>query len=843
MADGFEDFPIVGKQPQTVASDPFAAFPLVGAPTAPSESASWLDKAWKKISDTNASLDARLKTDKQGNFGKAPAEVAPWPSQAEADTAKAARGDQSMAAGYLRQMGQGLFGLGDEAEASARAIALGQRYDDAIKEIRAKNKAFQKAEPSASVAGRMAGSTPLMAVPVGGYLANATSLPSMAFRSGVVGSGFAGAQGMGEAEGGLGERIAGGAEAVKHHLSDPVALGLSVGLPTAAYGIGQVANALGSANTGPVSNLVRRNATVDAERIADKLAVPEAAERLGVRVNPPMVMDAPGNIAYRVAMNIPGVGAPARNAIVDTYDTARRAGEDIATALGRADTVPQAGRTLQEGLDTWRSARIAQLEPHELRALGINPDRAAPPQILMSNEARTDAARANALRATEGLPAPLPIHRPIDFRRSATEMAPHELDAIARATHLPFAARSEALYERWWQSVPGVVRRDITAPNTQAAMNDIQGQVANQISGQGRITGGLADRLANPDATFQLGELRSIRTEVGRALSNFGLTDQRLDRTQLRQLYGSLSRDIEIGVQDLANQALLNSRRPVSDPLHVSRQVADQAHASLARLRRADRFFAAGMQRIDDFTAALGANTPEIAMQRLTSAATEGTRGNDALIRGAMKVLTPDQRDTVAGVMLREMWRPKPSASGYVAETGYSPSTFTTNWERMSPAARQAIFGGQHGLPQAIDDFATVSRALREFEATVNTSNSGTHLITALIGSSMVGSVVGLAKMLGLGAAGYAGVYAWNSPQAVQLMTGYLRLRLNLAQRMAQGNGGPAQAANALQSYGQRVLRAAQTATPYAPTAGAIYSDVKRLQLAIEHDRSSSAKP
>jgi hypothetical protein len=244
---------------------------------------------------------------------------------------------------------------------------------------------------------------------------------------------------------------------------------------------------------------------------------------------------------------------------------------------------------------------------------------------------------------------------------------------------------------------------------------------------------------------------------------------------------------------------------------------------------------------MENFAKVLGAETPEVAMQRLVSAATEGTKGNSTLIRSAMSALTPEQRNDVAGVMLREMWRPKPSATGYVAETGYSPSTFTTNWNRMSPQARQQIFGGIEGMPQAIDDFARVSNSLREFEATVNHSNSGSHLITALIGGNLVGSVVGAAKTLGLGAAGYGGMYVWNAPQAVNLMTDYLRLRLSIARRLADG-GDPQNAANALQNFGRRVVRAAQAPTPYAPTASVIAEDIKNLQTEIERNKKSPTR-
>ena len=77
---------------------------------------------------------------------------------------------ESYASGLARSAGQGLFGLGDEMAAGARAgygslfgddeLPIGQRYDAALADERAKLARFQKANPIASGVAEFAGAIP-----------------------------------------------------------------------------------------------------------------------------------------------------------------------------------------------------------------------------------------------------------------------------------------------------------------------------------------------------------------------------------------------------------------------------------------------------------------------------------------------------------------------------------------------------------------------------------------------------------------------------------------------------------------------------------------------------------
>jgi len=122
-------------------------------------------------------------------------------------------GDQyaggSFGSGLLRSLGQGAsLGFGDEIAASLRTAVGGEKYDDALKDERAKLKAFQKKHnviaPVAEFAGGFA--TPGVGLAAGAIKPAATVLGNIAKFS-TVGAGVGGVAGAGTAEE---DRLSGG---------------------------------------------------------------------------------------------------------------------------------------------------------------------------------------------------------------------------------------------------------------------------------------------------------------------------------------------------------------------------------------------------------------------------------------------------------------------------------------------------------------------------------------------------------------------------------------------------------------------------------------------------------
>lgn len=535
---------------------------------------------------------------------------------------------------------------------------------------------------------------------------------------------------------------------------------------------------IGVSATLPTRQLAtQRAAAIDADRAAHA--------ELGVRPFGPAFSQGPQASIAKQLTETAYIGAPLKNALDESLTGARDAVRRVADRMGPEVAYDQAGLNLQRGLDRYRGARIAEVEPDALAQLGVQPSHSVPTNRMMSAEALARSNQADAIRVAQGQP-PQPINSVTVQRRTGGDLSGAEVAAITRAPshQTSFAAKGEALYERAWNMIPPMLRADgsvnpnrLAAVNTRQVMGQVQDEIANQIAGQGRITGDLADRLVNARAHFSLQDLRAIRTEVGRALGNFGLGDVRLDRTQLNQIYGALSRDIEVGIRDLANRARIGSQRPPGSPDYVSPDVAERAEAAFHAMRRADQYTRAGMARVDRFMKVLRVDHPEAAARTLVNAGLDAAKGNLQLVRAARSVLRPDEWREFSGLMLREMGKPVASARGTVQEIGFSVTSFLTRWQAMSPQARSLFFGGEHEA--AIDSLVRVISRLANVEALANTSRSTTNVIN--MGGAM--SVAGMAlsgqipQAVGILGSGYAASILLSRPAYANWAAGYARAR------------------------------------------------------------------
>jgi len=828
MANPWDSDPIVQVSAPAVAAPSPAPWERdeIVKPTAPMEPASLVDRILMRLRAADQNITDDLKRKSRGEAPKLPP-MPGMPSQEEADAEKKARGGQSIPAAYGRSAIQTtLFSFGEEALAGARAMA-GEDYDTAVADERQKLDAVRRTNPGLATAGALAGMAPWQVAPFGWAFRGASGPVSFAGRTAGLGAGMSFVQGAGEGEGGVGARAESGLSAVGDFATNPLGLPLAAGLGYGGYQAARIAAAR-SPQTSGLGQLVARNAEVDAGRLGERLRTADAFDASGVRPVGPMLGEGPASSVGRQLADTVLVGQPMRTAVTDAYQGARAAGERVADGLSTLRTPQEAGVELQRGLDAARTSRVTELPPQTLRDMNIEPFQplpvpqrttAAQQRLIQEAEAARQAAgvqdRAVNIRGRD-VQNVTPRDQQMMMRRGPADMSEAELTRLAQvpARDTSFTARQEALYELAHNKLPPLMRADGSRnPNlvpTRHAAEVINGilrhEAAATISGgvaEGGRFGRLAERLLNRNSNFTLEALRAARTEVGRALSTFGEYDARLDRTQLRQIYGALSRDMESAYTTIAQRAWRQTRGSNNAPDYVSPDVARRADRALYEFRRADRYTRVGLDRMEQFMSILDARNPEAAITRLKAAALDRGRGNIGLINTARSVLPAEQWREVSGVLLREMWRPNPSARGYVAETGFSPQTFTTNWEKMSPQARAAIWGHN----PALEDFVRVSRAMAEFEATVNGSRTATNLINSGIG---VGAIAGLLtnplKTIAAVLGGYTASLLLASPQYARLVTAVTRAKLEIAQAVAAGRQPPstAQLQQRLQAAAQR---------------------------------------
>lgn len=497
-----------------------------------------------------------------------------------------------------------------------------------------------------------------------------------------------------------------------------------------------------------------------------------------------------------------GVGAPLQGALENTYRGMSTAATRVADEMSPVTTADQAGIALQRGLDRFRTAGVRDIEPGVLAERGIDPIAPVQPRQIMSQGAEQRAAAAAPIRAANDggtaetargvqVPSARPLDQTILSRRAIEDLTDDQVAALTRAPagETSFAARAEALYEMADRQLPRQMRinetanpQELRAVNTRNAVNAMRAeQERTRIPGgvvNGRFSG-LADRV---QTNVTLPTLRAMRTAIGRELANFSYAETGLDRTQLKSIYGSVSRDIEIAYQDLANRAHLATRTGNNRPDRVSVEAARAADRALYQFRRADRYFRQGMQRMDTFLSVVNAQNPELAARRLVTAATSGGRGDIAMFRNAMSALRPEERADFASLVIRQMGTPAASARGIAQEVGFSPSTFATSYQKLDRRARDLLFPGEHG--RAIDDLFRIANRLANVERFENVSGSGR--MTVNVG----GVFAGLGSLLtgtwpyatGVAASGFGLSYLMSRPSYAKWAVSFLELKAAAAQ-------------------------------------------------------------
>lgn len=586
-----------------------------------------------------------------------------------------------------------------------------------------------------------------------------------------------------------------------------------------------------------------------AARAAEAVEDLAAAERLNVPMPGVVFSSKPVRGLAKSLEETPLIGAPLHNSVQGSYQGMADAVERIATELSPITTFDQAGQSLQTGLDRFRTAGINKIEPPILEGMGVSSTNPIAPRSLTSTDAARRARAAEGIAPNIGadvvetsrgaqVPPPLPSNEIFRARTTAEALSNNELARIIRApaSETSFAARQEALYERAFRNLPELYRADGSAnPNMFSTPNAalvargmMEAEQAAGITGgilEGRF-GNLVSQLSDANRNFSLDSLRAARTEIGRALSNFGQYDARLDRTQLRTLYGAVSQDIEMGMRDLANRAVLGTRPDQTgrgmvfyggpNREAVTQEAARAAVQALRDYRVADRYTRTGIQRMDNFMSVLNADNPERAAQRLIQAAQEGGRGNINLVNTAVSALRPDERADIAALLLRSMGRPVPSARGIAQETGFSPQSFTTRWAALDPRAREMLFGGP--LNRAINDLNRVSNRMANLESLANVSRSGVHAMNvgglfAGIASLWSGTFAPIAAAAGTGAMMSV---ILSRPEYARWATQYMRLKAAAIQSPQKVNAALITHVNRLSQMATRdaslvsVLRAAQ---------------------------------
>ncbi len=255
------------------------------------------------------------------------------------------------------------------------------------------------------------------------------------------------------------------------------------------------------------------------------------------------------------------------------------------------------------------------------------------------------------------------------------------------------------------------------------------------------LAGAFAEDLAD-GKTIPYSALKQLRTTIGEKVQNSYLLDD-MTTGQYKALYAAISRDME----DLARKtdlATATSEAPTS---------------ALAAFRRANRFYNAGATRIESRLdpvvrgRAGGKPATEDVYQRVKAGVNRGGTN----VRAIRRSMRPDDWKAYQSAYLEDISKAT-AANQSVDAVGFDPNQFFRNYNNMSDGARSAMFGGEGGLQDALDDLSRVIEKQRKAkEQMANPSRTGETVtsVAGLLGGA--GAVSGFAVttdpsyLLGLG--------------------------------------------------------------------------------------------
>ena len=226
-------------------------------------------------------------------------------------------------------------------------------------------------------------------------------------------------------------------------------------------------------------------------------------------------------------------------------------------------------------------------------------------------------------------------------------------------------------------------------------------------------------------------EMKEFRSAIGRRLREPKLQSD-ASQSDLKRLYGALSDDMG----RLASQ-----------------QGAKQSW------QRYNRFYARGQEHIkNNLNKIFKAESAEKAFNQVMLAAREGGSANLKKLRALRGSLTKDEWGEVSSNIVRNLGNPK--AGGVdVHAADFSPSTFITEYSKLTPDARNILFNksGDPGLRKALDDLVEVVGAQKNVEQLG--ASSPTYPLTAT-GGAMAGLYYDpastIASLMGMYGAGEA---------------------------------------------------------------------------------------
>lgn len=277
-----------------------------------------------------------------------------------------------------------------------------------------------------------------------------------------------------------------------------------------------------------------------------------------------------------------------------------------------------------------------------------------------------------------------------------------------------FKTTQEGLYNNLDQYIPGQTPTDVTATrNALSSLNaDIPGapQLSKQFKNariqaiEGAVNSDTAGTPAVPPTMSVVvgpnGQPFVVSPGVPAGPPN-GLPFEAVKKA--RTLVGN-----EIADNSLMSDVPRSKWNPLYGALSTDMQAAATANGPQAAgaFNRANNYTRAGMDRLDMVAPFANQPAPEQSFKALSATANENT----SILQAVKKSLPEGARGSVAGTVIERLGK---ATNGVQNDSGtvWSPETFLTNWNKMTPSARQEMFSGFPNSDQVMSDVTNVAKA------------------------------------------------------------------------------------------------------------------------------------
>lgn len=206
----------------------------------------------------------------------------------------------------------------------------------------------------------------------------------------------------------------------------------------------------------------------------------------------------------------------------------------------------------------------------------------------------------------------------------------------------------------------------------------------------------------------------ALRSQIGESIGKLNGPLVNMDGGRLKQAYGKLTADLES---------------------------AAKAAGAGAEWARAQSYYKAQARRIEkQLDKLITAQTPERAFE-MFDAATKGDRSTSDLnrLRAVRQSLKPEEWSTISASLVERLGKAT-SGTQNAAGDAFSPSTFLTNWNKLSPEAKRLVLPEDARIE--LQKLAQVAEAAKRANAERNFSNTSNPIGQFLLGGAFISAPI-----------------------------------------------------------------------------------------------------